>query len=527
MALNVRELLVVWGFKVDTKGAKAIENRISALKKHASAAKENLSSLATAGGAVVAAVGAAAGAMFELARSTAAAADAAGEGAQRAGVGIEAYQELSFAAKDAGSGAEELETALAFLGRQMADANKGGDESRKMFRELGIEFEDGDKKLRPTEEVFKDLATRFKTLPDGGHKVALAMKLMSRGGQAMIPVLNMGRDGLESMGDKARALGLVFTEDMAEAGDRFEKEMGFTLGIVQGLKNAIGLDLIPVVQSVVVDFGKWLMANRDLIRTGAKEWIGKLREGVKQFWEIAKRVVKVVREWVAQHGGWNAVLKRAWDLVKKFAAAWAAWKVLNIAMAVAGMVKELVGMAAALGPVGLLIAALIAIGVWVNHVVQELGGWGAVWNDVQDAFGMLWDYLKGVGVQIVEFFTGVWQAVTGAFSAAVQYIRGLWDEVVGWVSSKVDLIAEKARSVASFFGLGDEEAGGAGRRSPATVTPALAAAGATSNVQIDARATLNFPQGTNPQVQSNAEAAFRRVAEEVYAKNLRRGEASR
>ena len=523
MALTVRELLVSWGFKVDDKKVKAFSKTIRDLKSEASAVGDGVKSIVKAVGLIAGAATGAAAALFGVAKSVADAADAAGEGASRAGVGVEAYQELAFAAKDADVGVEGLETALSFLGRQMVAAKKGSKDAVAAFGGLGVEVKDlKTGALRPTEEVLKDVATAFKNMKDGPVKNAAAIALFSRSGKELIPVLNAGREGLDAMGDRARMLGLVFTEDMTKAGDRFNKEMGFTLGIVEGLKNAIGLELMPVVQGVIVDFGKWLLANRDLIRTKATQFVQGLSEAIKGLWGWATQIWGVIQSWVKDQGGWNEVIKEAGELVVAFGVAWAAFKTLDIVSHLTKIVGLLVANPWALVATAAVLAAVLIVTHWedVKGIIEEVG------NSIDDAGDKLDEFL---GIDSPFFGAGKTRGkqkrALDVGGGQMQVFEGTQRELEAQERiAKMGREVGKPKDAEGILGLFAALGAGVPATS-AALASATAPAGGHS-INIDSQVTLNFPQGTSPQIMRNAEEAHRKISRELDEKNLRRAKAS-
>ena len=53
-------------------------------------------------------------------------------------------------------------------------------------------------------EILLETADKFKGLPNGVDKTAIALKLFGRSGKDMIPVLNLGSKGIQELQKKSR-----------------------------------------------------------------------------------------------------------------------------------------------------------------------------------------------------------------------------------------------------------------------------------------------------------------------------------
>jgi hypothetical protein len=63
--------------------------------------------------------------------------------------------------------------------------------------------------------VLLDLAERFKAMPDGAEKSALAGQIFGEAEAELIPFLNQGRDGITELTDELRSLGIEMSDESA------------------------------------------------------------------------------------------------------------------------------------------------------------------------------------------------------------------------------------------------------------------------------------------------------------------------
>jgi hypothetical protein len=222
--------------------------------------------LTVVGGAITASFGL-------LIKSTASYGDELDDLRQRTGISAETLSSFTLAIRKTDLGTAGFATSLKFLANNMADATTAGSPAEAKFLALGVAFKNADGTLRPLDAVMLDVADKFKAMPDGAQKSALAVDLFGRAGTGMIHILNLGRDGLQAEMDKARELGLVMTDKAAAGCDAFSEGLVDLKGGLQGVGIQIGSVLMPIVQNLVnsaVDavakVVAWTKSHEDLTR---------------------------------------------------------------------------------------------------------------------------------------------------------------------------------------------------------------------------------------------------------------------
>lgn len=141
---------------------------------------------------------------------------------EKTGVSVEKLSEFVHGAKLSDVSIEELSGGLRKLATSMAEAStNGAGQMAETFRALGISVTDSNGKLRDTASVFEDLAAKFAGAKDGPEKAAIAVQLLGKSGDSLIPLLN----GLAQTSEEARRLGLVMSKDAADNAKLFNDEM--------------------------------------------------------------------------------------------------------------------------------------------------------------------------------------------------------------------------------------------------------------------------------------------------------------
>jgi phage-related protein len=123
----------------------------------------------------------------------------------------------------------------------------GAGKAKGKLLEMGISMEDASGKARPMNDVLLDVADRFKAMPDGAEKTALAMQLFGREGTKMLPMLNQGKQGILDLEATAKKMGLTLSQDNVDAVKKYgaaTKDMTQAMG---GLKLQIGVAVLPLM----------------------------------------------------------------------------------------------------------------------------------------------------------------------------------------------------------------------------------------------------------------------------------------
>lgn len=169
----------------------------------------------------------------------------------RIGVGTEKLSEYAYAAKQTGTDIEGLGRGLKILAKNLAEAADPTSGKGKLFEALGVDVKDAAGNLRQLDDILPDIANKFKVLEDGTTKAALAQELFGKSPLELTEFLNQGGDGLELMGEKARALGIIISEETAAAADEFNDRLSDLRAQGAGFSNQITSQLLPALNQTI------------------------------------------------------------------------------------------------------------------------------------------------------------------------------------------------------------------------------------------------------------------------------------
>lgn len=164
---------------------------------------------------------------------------------EKTGASVEFLSRFTEAADDVFISSESVSSALNIFAKKIGgieDAMDGSGVSAGAFaaklREIGVTSDN-------MEEALLQVADRFKEMPNGTDKAALAVQLFGKQGAELIPILNKGRDGIKEMGDAADALGLTLDTKTSAAVKRLKERQDAFNDMIKGTETRLGKELIP------------------------------------------------------------------------------------------------------------------------------------------------------------------------------------------------------------------------------------------------------------------------------------------
>jgi DNA-binding phage protein len=223
------------------KAAYQAAQRMDQMKRNASMAGKVI------GAAFVAGAGAAA----YLVKQSIDAADGMTKMAQKAGVSVESFSTMAYAAKLSGVEVGSLQSAMSKLSSTALDVARGTNKDAvAAFDALGISAADASGKLKSSDQIMSEVADRFVNMEDGAGKTALAIKIFGRSGADLIPMLNQGAAGLTAMQEEARALGVEIDGSAGPAAERFNDNLTRLNTVKQGFANQIMKAVLPSLEGL-------------------------------------------------------------------------------------------------------------------------------------------------------------------------------------------------------------------------------------------------------------------------------------
>lgn len=133
-----------------------------------------------------------------------------------------------------------------------------------VLKDLNVDATDATGKLRPMNDVLLDVADAFQKSGDSGLAGERARTLFGRAGEALVPVLMLGRDAMLEYEAEAEKFGNTLSQGNVEAIHKFVMEQKTMGEALEGLKIQLGVQLMPLFQELAdagVEWAKSLNAD--------------------------------------------------------------------------------------------------------------------------------------------------------------------------------------------------------------------------------------------------------------------------
>jgi hypothetical protein len=173
--------------------------------------------------------------------------------ALQTGLSTKALQEYKFVAEQSGGSLGTITSAIKLMTR-------GLETNKDTYKELGIQIRDSTGNFLPAEQIFDNTIDVLGKLDNETEKSNIALKLFGRGALEMVPLLKLGKTGLQDLKDEANKLGLVLSDNTIKNADSLadatkalsETWKAFTMSMVQGSLPML-LSLTSILKNVAIN----------------------------------------------------------------------------------------------------------------------------------------------------------------------------------------------------------------------------------------------------------------------------------
>ena len=183
--------------------------------------------------------------IYGMARSTAFATMEIERMSKISGLSTDVFQKLSYAAKLSDVESESLAKGLKLLSRSMEEASQGSGDASKWFSIMGLSVKDSVGNLKSLDVMMKEVSNKFERWEDGPRKIAIALALLGRAGQDMIPLLNEGAAGIQKWASEAEKTGKILSPDLVAKGAELETQFKKLESSVNVMTKSFILAAIP------------------------------------------------------------------------------------------------------------------------------------------------------------------------------------------------------------------------------------------------------------------------------------------
>lgn len=291
------------------------------------------------------------------------------------------------------------------------------EQSRGATEKWGVQITTADGKIRPMKDLLIDFAEKFKAMPNGADKNALAMEIFGKSGANLIPILNKGRDGIDELMQKAQDFGWVIGQDGVDDMKKNIQAQRDMDAAWEGAKIQLGQKLQPVLTATTVWLAEHLPGAIDWVKDRVKDFQRGWEELTPKFITFKDNFVRgatIVSDSVST---FIENFKRGYDIIKNF-------------LDDTGIADVFIGIWNAIYiTVKTTIDQVIA--VWNFFKSVFTGDWAGAWQAIKDLFRVTWEWILAL---LGYVWNGIKEIVGGALGAVWNLIRGTWDWIIGYLS---------------------------------------------------------------------------------------------
>ncbi|MFY4729112.1 hypothetical protein [Nitrospira sp. BLG_2] len=222
---------------------------------------------------------------------------------QKTGIAVEELQGMTVVLAQTGLGLDALVVANKKLSQTMIEAQNPHSQAAGMMQELGLT-------ASTTSGMLEQIADLFARMPDGAGKAALAVELLGKSGQDLIPILNKGAAGLRESRDRAIELGTVLSGPALQSLNQADTAFDDLSVATKAAGHQLGAVLAPAVTLAVnaMSTGLGITAN----------FFGTIAGGAQAVENIIPLMKAMEKLGLSMEGFKPAELQKALDEQKKF-----------------------------------------------------------------------------------------------------------------------------------------------------------------------------------------------------------------
>ncbi|MEQ9518120.1 MAG: hypothetical protein RLN89_01635, partial [Parvibaculum sp.] len=190
--------------------------------------------------------------------------------ARRAGVTIEAFQELTFVGRELRITQEALFDGFKELNLRADEfAVTGAGAAAEAYQRLGLSQGEVNSLLSDSDLLFEEVIRRMEGLDDAAQ-IRLADELFGgQGGEQFVSLVRAGADEINRLRAEARSLGAVVDGELIRRGADFNAELEKMNHVIDVQLNAAFVDLAPLLietAGLFADVARWASAFADAVR---------------------------------------------------------------------------------------------------------------------------------------------------------------------------------------------------------------------------------------------------------------------
>lgn len=166
----------------------------------------------------------------------------------RTGVSVESLSALKFAAEQSGTNINSLGAALFRMNRRIGNFSTAAGPAKRALEMLGFNAKEfiG----LPTEEKFMKIVEALQGIDDKALRDQLGFEILGDNFRDLQPLIASGKEGIQALMEEAQRLGIVMSEEDAQAAADFGDAMNRLQKALQAIGTQIASVIVPILTSL-------------------------------------------------------------------------------------------------------------------------------------------------------------------------------------------------------------------------------------------------------------------------------------
>lgn len=392
----------------------AFKGSIAGAGKHLSAAGEQLSGITSAAKSAALALGILGGVAAVGVSQTVEYGSAYQDLSDQTQINAERLQEWAYSAKLAGVEQQDLASGVKDFSKNIGLAMNGTGRALPILKAMGLRLRDSAGNFKSTADLLPEVADKIAAIKNPAMQAAVASRLFGGAGIQMLPFLKQGSAGIKAMGDQARKLGIIMSNEAVGAADDFGDKLDTFKMRLGGVRNQIVAAMLPALSKLLDRLGEFLTKHGPEISAWAAQFAEQLPGRIDSLVGAFQALGNALAPIIAVGKFLNDVFGLG-NLIMGILAVTVATKVI---LAIAALKAAMVSLGIAIGatPIGWFIAGATAIALAGMAVYNN-------WDKVSTFLGDVFDFLAGKVEYLLALIPGLGPALSLA-KKAYDYFSG-------------------------------------------------------------------------------------------------------
>jgi len=403
-------------------------------------------------------------------RRMAAAGNETAKSAVEAGMAQDEYQGLRFVMERISQvSGPELDRALGNTNQRIQRASVEGGRYADSLMMLGFSQQEVTDRTITSGDAFDRVAELSRDAATQAEAAAAANALFGdRVARRLVPALQRADTDVDALRQRFRDLGGGFTDDGAQAAERFEDASLDLRVALQAIRIEVAEQLLPAATDLINALSDWVVENREIIRQRLHRSLELISRAASFLWGMIRRVTTAVDNTVNRFTDWETVIRL---VIAAFAAMIATGIVRWLSVTLVGALGSATAATRTLNRALRTLRGLLVIGLFAA-AIEDLQAWVSGnesatervlgdWENFRDNLALIWDDINNNPQQFVDAVTlmfrdlgrGMIRPLLELQESIENMFRDMWQGILDSMPPLLmDMMSDDVQSHGGIFG---------------------------------------------------------------------------